>query len=249
MKKKIFIIVCIFLFSVILRLWNLNQMGRTWDESAYVEVGYNFIQLLEKGDVNNNYFYLWSDEPPLARYVYGIFGSFDQTPAHGQAIFNYDYTFARFASVLMSSLTVVLTVLICWEFISIPVGFFAGIILSMLPFFLGLSQLATLESPLILTFTAATYSFIRFLRSRSYKNAVITGLLLGMAMLVKYTNVLLIVLFAAIYLAWIKVNYKEKFESFFNPTSHFGETKEKKYDQLTARIRHHPSLKLRMTGV
>src|ERR1035437_4406698 len=105
--KKIVILLLIFGFALFLRLWNLNQMGRTWDESDYVAVGYQFGQLIEKGDIGNKFFYQWTDEPPLARYVYGIFGSFDTKTVQGKTVFNYDYTYARLASVIMSSVAVV----------------------------------------------------------------------------------------------------------------------------------------------
>jgi 4-amino-4-deoxy-L-arabinose transferase-like glycosyltransferase len=211
--KKIVILLLVFVFALSLRLWNLNKMGRTWDESAYVEVGYQFVQLIEKGDIGNKFFYQWTDEPPLARYVYGIFGSFDTKTVQGKTVFNYDYTYARLASATMSSIAVVIVALIGWEFISYSVGVFSAIIFAMLPFFLGLSQTATLESPLVLTFTAAVYSFLRFIKKTTYKNAILVGLFLGLAVLTKFTNVLLVPLFIAIYIAWKLSNPKGKTKS------------------------------------
>jgi len=185
-------------------------MGRTWDESAYVEVGYQFVQLIEKGDIGNKLFYQWTDEPPLARYVYGIFGSFNTKTIQGKTVFNYDYTYARFASVIMSSMAVVLVGFIGLEFISYSAGIFSAVIFAMLPFFLGLSQLATLEGPLMLTFTAAVYSFLRFIKKMTYKNAFLVGVFLGLAVLTKFTNALLIPLFVLIYVVWKWSNSKEK---------------------------------------
>lgn len=212
--KKLFIIIVIFLFSFSLRLWNLNQMGRTWDESAYVEVGYKFIKLIEKGDFKNEFFYEWADEPPLARYIYGLASVFEKKEINnkGQIVFDYDYTYPRIASAIISSLSVVLVVSIGIEFISISVGIFAGIILSLLPLFVGFSQLATLESILFFTFTASVYSFLRFLRSNTYLNAVVTGVFVGLAILSKFTNALLIPIFISIFLTWrlysIKIDKK-----------------------------------------
>ena len=202
--KKIFVVIIIFLFSFSLRLWNLNQMGRTWDESAYVEVGYKFIKLIEKGDFKNKFFYEWADEPPLARYIYGIASVFDEKEINnkGEVIFDYDYTYPRVASAIISSLSVVLVVLIGIEFISISVGIIAGIILSLLPLFVGYSQLTTLESILFFTFTASVYSFLRFLRSSTYLNALATGVFVGLAVLSKFTNALLIPIFISIFVIW-----------------------------------------------
>lgn len=209
-SKKILFVILIFAFSLSLRLWNLNQMGRTWDEHAYVEVGYKFVQLLAKGDFKNNFFYNWADEPPLARYIYGfseVFGK-KQIQSDGKVLFNYDYTYPRLASSILSSLSVVLVVLIGWEFISYSVGIFSGTILSMLPLFLGYSQIATLESVLFFTFTASIYSFLRFLKKGSYTRALIAGLFLGFAILSKFTNILLIPIFISVVIIWKKYSLK-----------------------------------------
>ncbi len=187
-------------------------MGRTWDEPVYVEVGYKFIRLIEKGDINNKFFYEWVDEPPLARYIYGLSSIFNkkEISSNGEVIFDYDYTYPRAISAFISSMSVVLVVLIGLEFISIPVGIFAGIILALLPLFVGYSQLATLESVLFFTFTASVYSFLRFLRSSTYLNAVITGMLVGFAVLSKFTNVLIIPVFISIFTVWRLYSVKVK---------------------------------------
>lgn len=202
MKRKISLIFFIFLFSMTLRLWNVNQMGRTWDESAYVDVGNNFVKLIEKGDLLNSFFYKWSDEPPLARYVYGLFSKFDEHKGSNGNLLNYDYTYARLASSLVSTLAVVVVVLFALEFLSFSVALVAGLVLSMLPVFLGYSQIATLESFIIFTFSASVYAFIRFLINPTYKNSVITGVFVGLAVLSKITNLLLLPLFLAIFVIW-----------------------------------------------
>lgn len=210
MKRKILALILIFTFSVVIRLWTLNQIGRTWDESAYVEVGYKFIKLITKGDILNNYFYEWVDEPPLARYIYGVFSVLDtEVNSNGDIIFNYDYTHARIASVLISSLSVITVVLLGFEFISFFVGISSGVILSMLPIFLGFSQIATLESFLFFTFTTSVYGYLRFLSKQSYKRAVIAGIFLGLAILSKITNILLLPLFLIIYLIWKKYSIQK----------------------------------------
>ena len=192
--NKWFIVLLIFLFSTILRLWNLNQMGRTWDEGAYVEMGYRFVQLIQKGDFTNSYWYKTSDAPPFARYVYGLVGQLD--------ISHYDYTFSRLVSVLLSSLSTAIVTLIGWKYVSSFVGITAGLIFATLPFFLGFSQLATLESFIMFFFTASVYYFLDFLENLSLKKMIITGVLIGFSLLTKYTNILLLPLFILIYLLW-----------------------------------------------
>ena len=199
-RKKILMLITIFILSYVLRLWNLNQMGRTWDEAAYVEVGNKFVSLLEKGDFLNKYFYDWVDEPPLARYIYGIASMTDKEKVGEQYLFNYDYTYAHLTSAFFSSLSVSIIVMFGFEFISTEVGVYSGIILSMLPLFMGYSQISTLETILFFTFTSSVFCFFRFIRKPTYRNSVILGLMIGIAVLSKFTNILIIPLLLLIFI-------------------------------------------------
>lgn len=67
-KNKFLVLICFFILSMCLRLWNINKMGRTWDEHIYVEEGYKMIELIKKGDLDNRYFYTTYDHPPLVKY-------------------------------------------------------------------------------------------------------------------------------------------------------------------------------------
>lgn len=202
--NKLFIILLIFFFSIGLRFWNLNQMGRTWDESAYVQWGYDFVELAIKGDFKDPYWHEKSASPPLSSYLFGIPARFDvdKFDSKGKPIFNYDYTHVRLVSVLFSSLTVISLVLFGWKYASFFTGALAGIILAMLPLFVGYSQLATLESLIIFFFTATVFSFFNFLMNFSKRNILLTGILLGLALGIKYTNFLLVPLLTLIYLVW-----------------------------------------------
>lgn len=201
---KILVVLFIGIFSLTLRLWNLNQMGKTWDEDAYVEWGYNFVNLAIKGDFKNSYWYRKSASPPLSSYLFGIPSRLDVSKfdSKGKPIFNYDYTHVRLVSVLFSSFTVILVVFFGWKYLSFFIGTLSGIILAMLPLFVGYSQLATLESLIIFFFSATVFSFFNSLANFSKKNILLTGILLGLALEVKYTNILLIPLLILIYLVW-----------------------------------------------
>lgn len=204
--NKWLVVLFVFLFSVSLRLWNLNGMGRTWDEAAYVEWGHAFIVMIKNKDFTNPFWHEDSSSgfPPLSKYLYGAASTLDvnSIDSNGKITFNYDYTHARLVSVLFSSLAVVLIVLMGWECVSPFVGVTAGTILSMLPFFLGLSQTATLESLIVFFFTATVFSLINLLKSFSKKKIIITGVLFGLTMSVKYSNILLVPLIICIYLIW-----------------------------------------------
>lgn len=213
--NKLLIAFFIFIFAVSLRLWNIDKMGRTWDEDSQVELGYKFVKLIENRDFANP---LWQYpyHPPLTKYLYGWAAQYDvQSYKDGKPIFNYDWTNARLISILFSSLTATLILLLGWSYLSPFVGAISAIIFSMLPFLLGLSQLATIESVLIFFFTASVYSFLNFLQKINLRNGILTGILLGLALETKYTNILLIPLFLWIYIIWYFYKNKKR-GNFFN---------------------------------
>lgn len=188
-------------------------MGRTWDESAQNVDGYHFVTLLFKRDFNNSYFYSHPYHPPLTKYIYGLASYLDvenwkltNSPTNfynqPEPTFRYDWTYSRLVSVIFSSLTVVLVVLIGWNFLSPFIGALGGLILSTLPLFVGYSQLVTIESMLIFFFTASIYAFLNFLQKMNFKNLLFCGVLVGFALLTKYTNVLLLPLIVWIFLLW-----------------------------------------------
>lgn len=190
--------------TISVRLFNLYASGRTYDEIAYIRPGYIFFSLAKKADFNNIYWWTKPDYPPLARYIYGIGAYFDftTTDSHGQPEFNYDFTYSRLESVIFSSLSVLLVIFFGWEFISFSVGTLAGIILALLPFFLGFSQLATLESLIMFFYTGATYIYIKILKDYSFKKTILLGITIGLAVSIKPTNILLIPMFFLMFLVW-----------------------------------------------
>ncbi|MEK7517639.1 MAG: glycosyltransferase family 39 protein, partial [Patescibacteria group bacterium] len=198
------IIVIIFIFAFGLRLWNLNEMGRTWDEYHYIEHGYKMIELLKKGDFNNPFFYTSYDHPPLVKYMYGAASYFDieSIDERGNPVFYYDFTYSRLLSAFVSSISIILVVIIGWHISSRFVGISAGIILATLPLFLGLSQLVTTESFIMLSFSSSFLSFLLLLKKFSIKKVIITGLLVGLSLQVKQSNFLLFPLFGFMYLVW-----------------------------------------------
>ena len=132
------------------------------------------------------------------------------TDKRGNPIFNYDYTYSRILSAVFGSLSAVLVLLIAWEYISPFVGLMSAIIFSMLPFFIGLSQLVTTESILMFLFTSSVYSFIKVLKKFSIKKVIVSGILTGLALQTKQSNALLFPLFGLFYLIWFfKVGKKE----------------------------------------
>ncbi len=194
-------VILIFLFSLAVRLWNFNAMGRTWDEASYVEVAYKYVQLVGQNNFSDRFWYIQSDHPPLARYMYAALSSFDiqKKDPNGIPTYYYNYTFARLASTLLSCFAIVLIFLLGNRFFSRFIGTSAGIIFALNPFFLGFSHIATLEALIMATYTASLYFFLLYLDSKSQRYKILTGVFLGLALLTKITNLWIIVTITLIY--------------------------------------------------
>lgn len=202
--KRLLILLFIFLLAFSIRISTLNQMGRTWDEPEYIEQGYKMDQLLLKKDFGNSFFYTTYDHPPLVKYIYGITAHFDikEFDSKGNPVFNYDYTHSRLLSAFFASLSAVIVVLIALEFSSVFIALISGIIFSTLPFFVGLSQLVTTESVLMLLFNLGIYLFLKFLKYFSYKKTVLIGVVTGLALLSKQSNALLFPIYGLFYVVY-----------------------------------------------
>jgi len=223
MRLKFFLtVLAIFILSIVFKAWNLNQMGRTWDEHALIERGYIDLQLVKQGNLSDPYWYKYPDHPPLANYLYGLASPLDlegytSKPVFqaypydkGQPIFHYDLTYTRLVSVFVSSLTVLLVILFGWRYISFFTGVTSGILLAMLPYFLGLSQLVTYETFTAFFFTAGVFAFIEFLKSNKIKFLIVAGILGGLVLEVKQSNILFFPLVALLYGVWFYVYKKKK---------------------------------------
>ncbi|MBI2621725.1 MAG: glycosyltransferase [Candidatus Levybacteria bacterium] len=214
-RIKLAVVLLIFIFSMVLRLWTLNQMGRTWDEGEYIVHGYKLTELIKKGDFNNSFFYTSYNHPPLVKYLYGVSAHFDlEKTVKGEPVFKYDLTYSRLLSSLMFSLGVLIVFMIGWKLFSPTVGIISGIILAILPFSLGLSQLVTTESLKILVYPLVILSFILLIEKFSVKRVIMVGILIGIALQAKQSNALLIpILAAALYLQYrgLKVKHRADF--------------------------------------
>lgn len=211
--NKLIIIILIFTFSFLLRLWNINEIGRTWDEAEYIEPGYKLVELLKNKDFDNSYFYTTYNHPPLVKYLYGLTAHLDieSISKEGNPIFRYDYTYSRLLSAILFSLGVVIVVMIGWKVSSLIVGISSGIILAMLPFSLGLSQLVTTESLKIFIYPLTIYSFILLVERFSLKRILLAGIATGLALQAKQSNFLVIpILSIMFFFQYLQLKEKQK---------------------------------------
>jgi 4-amino-4-deoxy-L-arabinose transferase-like glycosyltransferase len=211
----------LFVLAFSLRLWNLNLAGRTWDEQSIIEKGYNLVQLAKSGDFLNSYWYSHPDHPPLASYIYGLaatkdFIKYDKTesPSYpfskGATIFQYDLTYSRLVAVLFSSLAVILVFFIGLRYFSLLTGLTAGLILALMPQFLGYSQLVDNETLITFFFTASAFSYLLFFEKKTKLLLAIAGILTGLTLELKQSNILLFILLFGLFFLWRRFHPKEK---------------------------------------
>jgi hypothetical protein len=206
----------LFFFAVGLRMWNLNMVGRSSDETALVDKGYVIMEMVRKGDFSNPYWYTKANgHPLLTTYGYGLasygdFVRYDEnkttdiyfSSSKGGPIFRYDLTNTRLVSVLISALSVVLVFFIGARYFSLFVGITAGVIVAMLPHYLGYSQLVTYDSWVLPFFTACAFSYFLYLEKRSLKYLILTGILTGLTLQVKESTGIIVALYIGTYLIW-----------------------------------------------
>lgn len=223
--KILFLALVIFIFSLTLRIWNLNAAGRWSDEPALVEKGYILVNLIKNKDFSNPFWYKeGSDHPPLSMYFYGLFSQkdlikYDPKLAssfwihRGAPLFNYDLTYARLVSVLVSSLAVLLVFLIAYRYFSLFSAITSSVILAMLPHFLGYSQLITYESWVELFFTACVFSYLLYLEKNTRFFLVLTGILTGFALGVKESTIVVFGFYLGAYIVY-KITTNKKTVNF-----------------------------------
>ncbi len=227
-KSKILVIAFfIFISSFLLRVWDLNSMGRVWDEQAIQEKGFLITKLLKEKDFSNKFWYIdAADHPIFAFYFIGLasYGDvieFDKNApttfspgSFGAPIFPYDLTYGRLLSAFISSLSVALIFLIGARYFSLFVGLSAAIILATIPHYLGYSKMVELESWIVLFFSACVFSYLLFLETGRRHYLILTGILTGLTLMIKQSNALIFIFYLLTFFAWWKLSEKRNITFF-----------------------------------
>lgn len=203
--KIILLSFLIFTLAFSLRIWNLNKAGQMWDEkSLLVDYAWQHIRDAKNLDFGTDFWWKGTpDHPPLVRYLRG-FASLPDIKGwdnRGFPIYNYDLTYDRMLSVILSSLAAILVFLIGARYISLYSGVTGGMIFSLLPIPLGHSQIAMYEPFGLFFFTASMFAFFLFLEKPNKKRMTLSGIALGLALLARETHLMLLpIMFIIIYL-------------------------------------------------
>ncbi len=191
---------------VALAVGSMRQASLTWDEPSYIGVG---RQLLETRNYGITALQL---HPPLSYYVNSLllfplkfqpdrFGDeqyiyrkyigpplvFDS--GHSPALMMF---LARVPFVILSALLGLLVFLWCREIYGASAAVLATFLYALCPTILAHCRLATADLLLALTMTLALYLLSRYLRNPSAGRLLLTGLGLGLALLSKFTGLILV---------------------------------------------------------
>ncbi len=179
-------------------------MGRGTDELYCPSTGYHFVQIYLKGDFLNPYLLHYAEPPPVCRLIYGIFASLDvkSIAKNGEPIFNYDLTNLRTVSVVLSSFSVAIVMLFGWENVSPFIGIAGAIIYSMIPAYLGTSQLVSQESIFSFFFNLTIYFFALLLKKHSGKKIFFFGVIVALSVMSKLTNLSFVPVMICMYIFW-----------------------------------------------
>lgn len=209
MNKIILILVCLFAFLV--RIQSINQMGRAMDEDYIVEKGFKFVSMFQVSDFANPYWWSIPDHPPLGNYIFGISAKLDaigfdpnkeamDKGYKGVAIFPFELTYSRLVAILFSVLTIYITTFLSLRYLGKAASIATGVILSTIPFYLGLSQNVNLDVIFSFFFTASIAFFILYLENPTLRKAMLVGFFVGCTILTKQTGIILFPLLISLYI-------------------------------------------------
>jgi|GEM_PF-4251955 len=200
-SRKLWVLI-IFLISFTYRLWGIRASGALWDEDAYFNAGFHYYYNLRylQFDPEENWGWIY-EHPPVGKYIYGVGTLLSyQFPDDAAFLPRLNFTFGRLESALMGSLTVILVLLMGWEFFSPSVGVLAASVLAFSPVFAAYSRIIGLESPQALFWTAGLYFFLKAVgQGGNNRQYLAAGLGAALAFATKYNSGLLLFLFGLIF--------------------------------------------------
>jgi len=213
-KTKVFISFLLLLFFVT-AVMSISMKSRTTDEVVYAPAGYNYLKY--------NDFRMNPEHPPLSKEIMAIpllFFDINDTTANenwneadqwgfGKLFFDTYNTninvlfFARLSIIFISILLGIFVFKWAKELYGDKAGIFALFLYVFSPNILAHSRLATTDLCAACFIFIAVYYFWKFLNHQTKKNLLLSGITLGLALVAKYTAIILIFIYIIISLFWI----------------------------------------------
>ncbi len=176
----------VFALALLVRVVDLGAAGQTWDEDVYWSSGRNYIQNLVRGDVSDAA-WVWNYEhPPVSKYLAGLGGLWQD-----------GYGGARAVSALVMALACATLVAIGARLDRTATGVAAGVVAALTPHLVAHGQIVGHEAPTALVWAVAWWVSLRVWdgNAASFRAVLprlaVCGVVLGVAIMVRYVNVLL----------------------------------------------------------
>ncbi|MBI4144466.1 glycosyltransferase family 39 protein [Candidatus Woesearchaeota archaeon] len=224
------IIILLFLFSAgaAVRLYDLNGQGPTFDESGYFKIATKIYGAIKEKTLSEEYWGVLPTHPPVGSYIHTLFyiPTLKQFSTehikqlltgkltYQDGLSGEQYTSARYASVLLGTLTILITYLFCKRFLNRTTGVIAALILIVLPNFIPHHKIATLDSTVAFFYTLTITIFAYTLISDKWNDWIFLGILTGLGFAVKFIMVLLLPAYVLVYLVWNKEIIKKHLSEF-----------------------------------
>jgi 4-amino-4-deoxy-L-arabinose transferase-like glycosyltransferase len=187
--------VLIFVVALAARVWGLSQFGQTWDEDEYWSSGRNYVINILAGDTRPGSWRWNHEHPPITKYLAGA-GALAQD----------GYLAARMIFAVLGAGACVLAFACGRRLFGGRAGFLAGLIAALLPHLVAHGRVVGHETPSVFFWTLAVWialSAVEEDRARpgwlALRFAAI-GVALGLAVGVRFTNLLVAPVLAAVIL-------------------------------------------------
>lgn len=197
-RTDVFFIIAIILIAFTVRYISLTDNGVTSDEPIYISTGVQYIYNLLNLQLDGQSWAGNLEHPPVSKYIYG---------AAAFLVSGYTADFdmvvaAKLASLCMGVITCVLVYLIGRDFFDSRTGFSAALILALLPTFIAHTQVATLESPLVLFITLTMYLYLLAVKNNSRKLFLASAVSFGLVLSTKYNGLLILPVLIGFFLVY-----------------------------------------------
>ncbi len=178
----------VFVFALVVRLIGLDSAGQTWDEDVNWSAGRNYVTNLLSLDFEQASWRWNYEHPPIMKYVAGIGAQLSD-----------GYTAARALSAILVALACTLLVPIGRRMFSLRVGVLAAVIAGLTPHLIAHSKVVGHEAPTVLLWTVIVWLCLRAHdpvegeQHRTRRLAVrfgVIGVVLGLAIMSRFVNVL-----------------------------------------------------------
>jgi 4-amino-4-deoxy-L-arabinose transferase-like glycosyltransferase len=182
-----------FALAFVARAWDLGAAGQTWDEDEYWSSGRNDVQNLLALDLAPDA-WVWNYEhPPVTKYLAGA-----------GALWSDGFGPARALSALAMALGCALLVPIGARLYSRRAGVLAAVFAALSPHLIAHGQIVGHEAPTVLLWSLAIWLGLRAHDdpARLRRRLVGIGVVLGLAVMTRFVNALLVVPIAAALVAY-----------------------------------------------